>query len=479
MPRTASEITQDAISTLVSTTPDVTNFNLGSLVRGLMDALGAEAALIEQETVDQVAQATLNAPYAIWQVAPRPAVASVYQLQFANSTSSAIPVTQGYVATISGSSLQWATQSPLTVPANSTATVNAVCSQTGSQTNVPANTITVLASPIAGLTVTNPSGQAIIQGADAETETQTQARLSDRVASVHRGDPKALKVGALTAYIADSAGNVTEQVVKAIAPDLAAGKAVVYGSNGVGAMSSALLTQLQNVVNGYTDSAGVVHSGYKAAGVICTAYDAVQNAVTVAVQVLPQPGQTLAGITPQVQSAIQTFFAQLDIGQGLSISNLILAIRQVPGVADVLITSPSASLAGPPYVANPATAPLLTAVSGSTALAAGSYDVAVTFTNLWGETVSSTSASVTLTAGQTIQVSAITLPLGATGVNYYLSEAAGSSTVLYDASGSGAQTQLTALPASGAVAPPLANTALIQGNLYVLQGTPSVTQMAA
>ncbi len=478
MPRTASEITQDAIATLLSSTPSVTNLNVGSLVRALMDALGAEASLIEQETTDQVAQAVLNAAYSIWQVAPLPAVASVYQLQLTNSTSSAIAVTQGTLAQILGGSLQWATQSPVTVPANGTATVNAQCSQTGSQTNVPANTITQFVTPIPGLTVTNPSNQAVVAGADAETETETQARLSNLVASVHRGDPRAIEVGMLTANIQDSAGNITEQVTKALAKTLSSGEAVGYGYNGVGAMSSSLLTQLQDVINGYTDASGVVHPGYKAAGVICTAYDATQNAVNVSVQVLPQPGQTLSDITSQVQSAIQTFFAQLDIGQGVSLSNLILAIRQVPGVADVEITSPSASLAASPYVANPTAAPTLTAVSGSTSLAAGTYYVSFTYTNIWGQTEASPQASVTITAGQAIQVSAITPPLGVAGVDYYLSEAAGSTTVLYDASGSGAQTNLTALPASGAAAPPSSNTAAIQGNLYVL-GSVSVTQMAS
>ncbi len=477
MPRTASQITQDAIATLLSSTSSITNLNVGSLVRALMDALGAEGALIEQETTDQVAQAVLNAPYSIAQVAPLPAVASVYQLQLTNSTSSSIAVTQGTLAQVLGGSLQWATQTPVTVAANGTATVNAQCSQAGVQTNVPPNTITQFVTPIPGLTVTNPSAQAITPGADAETETETQARLSNVIASLHRGDSKAIEVGMLTANIQDSAGNITEQVTKALAKTLSSGEAVGYGYNGVGAMSSTLLTQLQDVINGYTDSSGVVHPGYKAAGVICTAYDAIQNTVNVSVQVLPQPGQTLSGITSQVQSAIETFFAQLDIGQGLSLSNLILAIRQVPGVADVEITSPSASLVSSPYVANPTAAPTLTAVSGSTSLAAGTYDVSYTYTNIWGATEASPSASVTLTAGEAIQVSAITLPLGAAGVNYYLSESAGSSTVLFDASGSGAQTNLTALPAAGAAAPPAANTAQIAGNLYVV-GTISVTQMA-
>lgn len=109
-------------------------------------------------------------------------------------------------------------------------------------------------------------------------------------------------------------------------------------------------------------------------------------------------------------------------------------------------------------VATPTTAPTPTAVAGSTALVAGTYTAAYSFVTADGlETGLSPTANVTLTAGEEIQVSAITLPTGAASVNYYLSEAAGSSTLLFDANGDGAQTDLTALPAATASAVPTVN----------------------
>lgn len=121
------------------------------------------------------------------------------------------------------------------------------------------------------------------------------------------------------------------------------------------------------------------------------------------------------------------------------------------------------------YVTPPSVAPVLTAEtpSSATALAAGTYTVGYTWTTADGGTPLSPTASVTLTAGQAIQVSALTLPNvgqtppspNATGIHYYLSEAAGSTTLLYVASGTGASVTLTALPASGAQAPPTVNTA--------------------
>ncbi len=482
MPKTATEITADAIATLLSATNQATNLNIGSNIRSILDAVGAEGALIEREIVDQVQQAMQNVAYGIWQVTPNPAVASVYQLQFTNTTSGAVTIAQGTTVTISNSSLLWTTETPVTIPAQSggtpgTATVNAQCNVTGSQTNVPANTITVLTSPISGITVTNPSAQAVVLGADTETSSQTQARLANKISSIHRGDKYAVEWGALASFLIDSSGNITEQVVKAKAVDLPAGDSMVYVVNATNGLSANLQSQTQQIINGYTDAQGVKHSGYKAAGIAATVTLALVNALDTTIQILPLPGMVYNDLLPQVHTTIDNFFAGLDIEQSFSLGSFILSLRSTPGVGDVAVTVPSASLIGVPNVANPSAAPVLMAVAGSTGLAPGTYTVGYTYTTAWGETLFSPTATVTITAGQAIQVSALTLPFGAAGVNYYLSVAAGSATVAYDAAGTGAQINLTALPATGAVSSPLTNTALAHGNLYV-EGATTISQMA-
>lgn len=479
MAQTPTQIATDAITALTTSTQQATNFNVGSLNRALIDAFSAESSVIEQQIEDQVASAILSALYQLLGLQPSGAVGSTYLIQFSLSASAAssVSLAEGTAVTIPGSTLQWLTGQSLTLAPGTSSNITASCSTTGSITNVPANTITQLVVPISGVSVTNPSAQPTVQGRDAETQVQLQAQLSQSVNALHRGDYSALEAGALTSQLVDASGNPTEQVVKALEVDaLTAGEAYLYVFNGSGPMSSALLTQTQNIVNGYTDTGGVVHIGYKAAGVWVYVTDAPETTVNVAAAILPKSGYTLAAVTPGVQGAIQDYFTNLDLGSGVSVTQLAYAILAVSGVADVQITSPTSSLAAVPYVSAPPV-PTLTAITPATAtaLAAGTYEVQVTYTNPWGETTPSATASVTLTAGQAIQVSAIALATGATGVNYYLSTAAGSTTLAYDASGSGAQVNLTALPASGAAAPPTSNTAQIQGNAYVL-GTTSIAQ---
>lgn len=123
------------------------------------------------------------------------------------------------------------------------------------------------------------------------------------------------------------------------------GYATVWGYNGVGPMSSTLLSQTQQIINGYVDAQGIAHTGYKAAGVYAPFNDATEVALTLAISVLPAPGYTLGMITGAVTIAVQGVFAQLDIGLPLYLASILYAVRQVPGVANAVITSPAADQA--------------------------------------------------------------------------------------------------------------------------------------
>jgi hypothetical protein len=99
-----------------------------------------------------------------------------------------------------------------------------------------------------------------------------------------------------------------------------------------------------------------------------------------------------------------------------------------------------------PSISNPASAPTLTGVSGSTNLGAGTYKVAYSFTNAGGETLLSATTSITITSGQAIRVSSIPLITNATGINYYLTPIAGRNELyLADSNSGGANIDLTSV----------------------------------
>ncbi len=85
-----------------------------------------------------------------------------------------------------------------------------------------------------------------------------------------------------------------------------------------------------------------------------------------------------------------------------------------------------------PAIPNPTDAPVLSQSATGGLLFDGDYVVAYTFTNIVGETLLSPQTPITLSGGtdtQTINVGAITPESGALGLNYYVSDAPGSTTL--------------------------------------------------
>jgi hypothetical protein len=94
-------------------------------------------------------------------------------------------------------------------------------------------------------------------------------------------------------------------------------------------------------------------------------------------------------------------------------------------------------------ITNPSTQPTISVGTMSSTLSGGAYTVAYSFTNSFGETMVSPSATLTITAGQTVRVSAIALGANATGVKFYMSYRPNDTTLFYSAqNGGSAQIEL-------------------------------------
>ena len=89
-------------------------------------------------------------------------------------------------------------------------------------------------------------------------------------------------------------------------------------------------------------------------------------------------------------------------------------------------------------VSNPTTQPTLSIGPSATRLHAGTYTLAYTFVGTNGETNLSPTSAITIAAGQSVQVSAISLITNATGVKFYLSYRSNDPSLFYAGSNGGA-----------------------------------------
>lgn len=105
-------------------------------------------------------------------------------------------------------------------------------------------------------------------------------------------------------------------------------------------------------------------------------------------------------------------------------------------------------------LADPVTAPTLSASGSGTVLTAGAYAVVCSAINAAGETLTTKFKSITITAGQQINVSTYTLPAGATALRWYVSPENSSPYLRFLVENNGTGFAIMALPRLSATMPP-------------------------
>lgn len=342
---TESQIVANLINTYTSLVTTSDDMNSGSVLRSTFEAFAQELKRLYQNMQESAAEVQKTAAYTMFGFPLNPATAA-YTMQTITVTQAPITDTvipAGTTVAVPNTNIQYKTPASATFPAGQTSTtVRVVCTQLGSIGNKLANTITQLVTPITGLTgVTVTNAQDIRNGSDLETNDQRTNRFQQWVNSLHRGDLRALLYGSKTAQLVDNYGYINEQVTKSQVVE-GSGLNTIYVDNGYYTTSTALVTQCQQVINGYTDSAGNIVIGYKGAGIPSTVVKATIQSVTLSVKVAPQAGYTFAMIQASVANSLTALVQSLDVGQVLTLAAINVAIGTTPGVSNFSIVGPVA-----------------------------------------------------------------------------------------------------------------------------------------
>lgn len=375
---TMETITQTMIDWSRGVTTQLTDFRVGSKNRTIYEAVAIILERLNDRTFKAIKKAVVSNLYTAFGFAPLPATNSTGTIRFyAKNPPSVsqpfyIPMGTQIQTNPSGGNSPVSYQttqdayvyynnsqetSGVSVGGSSVAgwfyvDVPIVCAEAGKVGNVGANTIQTLVGTPAGISLaTNPS--LLSSGKEAETLAQQKARFQAFVTSRTRGTLDSVRYAATTAQIMDGTGSfVQESVSSAVVVD-GDGTFDLYVWNGVGVASSALLDQVTKIITGYTDDTGTRIWGYKPAGVTFTCHSvAIQN-VSVSVTVTPYDGYAvsdgqvaLGGIDlrPSITNALSSYFASVIPGQTVLKTALASVIKQIPGVYDVTVTTPSGNV---------------------------------------------------------------------------------------------------------------------------------------
>lgn len=328
-------------------TSKLTDFHVGSKLRTLYEAVG----LVVEDLYDKVYRAikvTIPANiYAVFDFSKIPATYASGDITFTRLT----PADKDYlivagtmvytVSTASTQALGYKLSADITLLTGTSSIKGlCVCTTAGSAGNTASNTITsVPLKPVGIDSVTNAT--AFSNGAEEETSAAQKARFQNFINAQAKGVLQSIEYGAELSVVADANSIVTEQVVQAVAFEYLPerkGEVDVYLWNGINGASAALIAAVKKNLYGYYDESGRAIFGFKPAGILANVYSVLLKNVTIKLLITPESWTDLPTVKPLAEAEIDTFFAELSIGQTLVQTALEALIKDIDGINDVKLS---------------------------------------------------------------------------------------------------------------------------------------------
>jgi len=335
-----------------STQNKVTDFNIGSVFRTLVEAPAAEMDEMYQQFVIGLIEGIQTAVYTSFSFDPIDAVAAAGLVRVtieANEQPVLIPA--GTSFSPANGRVDYTSSDDVTIPPGNTfADVLVAANSPGVIGNILAGQVFTLSPAPDGLVgATNLDDFA--SGTDAESEDDRKVRFNAFIQSLNRGTVAALDYGLKSTTREDAQGNLIERVVAAAVvepylddPNQPIAWVQCYVHNGVGNTTSALVERAREVIYGYVDASGKKVPGWKAAGVKVDVHAAFEQVVDVAGVLTPLAGYDKPTLLTDAEQAIFGYIRSLDIGQPAILAEIIAQVMEIEGVYDFVPSEPLASV---------------------------------------------------------------------------------------------------------------------------------------
>lgn len=298
----------------------VTDFNIGSQIRTLTEAIGSVEELESIAAQALAYQAALNSAFALYGVVPLSAQPAVGTVTFSTVTAATqIVVLQAGIIVSTVGGIQFTTTQAAQINSGST-TVNVPiqASAAGATGNVTSSSISQILSGVAygPLTVTNSSPTT--GGSNSESPAQTLARFAAVVSAIPASSPVAIANACVGVVASGTAETVVYSTVyepwiaQALADEELVPGYQVYVDNGSGAASSGLLTAVAAKLN---PNFGTGYVGYRDAGVPYTISAVSPLNCSVNVTGTATLTSLDASLGLAAENAAQAYFASLQFAQ--------------------------------------------------------------------------------------------------------------------------------------------------------------------
>ncbi len=318
-PKSKDQLVDAMIAYLVAQGSSLTNFNVGSRNRTLLEAIASVSATSMRDMYLGLKRAIPVAAIEGLNFTRKPGIAATGQLEFTRLTSApkTYPIPIGTRATIDGVSYETTVVGEITISTTSSGNIASQCTQVGTIGNLATTTIDTQNG--VGSIIGRPEGiefaentTAFAGGEDEETDEKREARFQDFVKALHKSGPHGLITGALTVTV----GNESVAAASVVEGLPTVGWNTVYCDDGTGNLSAPLKAEVEKVLNGDT-SDPANYPGYRAAGIQLQvlAPSIVSQDFDVQIYYLETFNGTLSDLEATAQTGLEQYVNALRLGQ--------------------------------------------------------------------------------------------------------------------------------------------------------------------
>lgn len=343
-------LVQDLILTARAHTERITDYNVGSVARTLLETPGLEIDALYQAMYFGLRDAIPIALYEGFGFTALPALVSSGYVVFtlANPLSAETLIPAGTLIRQPGDPMTYQTQQDALIPAGETAvTVRIAATATGAAGNRQAQElIGYEVVTHADLTVNNP--QPIAGGRDAETAEERRLRFIRYVQSLARGTPASLIYSAGQAHVLTLDGQVMERAQR-VSLEETPGHVDVWVWNGHGQTSEALCAEIRRGIEGYWDETlQRPVPGYRPAGMRVDVHPMVDQPLNVTMELDAERSNQTESLLAAARAALATAILAEPVNARLRPVELLGSVLTLPGILGARLHTPTESISVPP-----------------------------------------------------------------------------------------------------------------------------------
>lgn len=347
IPKPFAQITADMVEHVRGNTDRLTDFNVGSVIRTLLEANAVELDDYYQAIYLGLLRAIPTAIYLGFGFDTKAAVAASGSVDFAVAEPLGhdliIPIGTRLV---SNAGYYYVTTEDTLIPAGQTSiNVGVHAEVAGALGNADPGSLDLADKRDFSSTVSVTNPASILGGADQESEEQRAERFAAYILALARGTPAALEYAATLPVLYDPTTGVLSERVQRFSVQETPGHVNLYIHNGSYGASDELVEKVQTLIDGYRDETTWKWvGGYRPAGMRVDVLVMIDTPVSISMEISRRQSYVQSAVELAVQGALERLLHNALPSTLVRPADIVNAVLAVDGVTGATILSPTSSI---------------------------------------------------------------------------------------------------------------------------------------